>query len=200
MTWDGVVLNVLGFGLSAGGVIYTGCFAWRIYCTGRSVTAAEHYRHMKWLALGMTALAVVSLVVFYAGYALQDTEDTRFNALAIWLMIFWTLGPPVWFMLEYCAAVPRSDGNPYLTGVEPKQVKDYADLASKVWAAFLALFAVGMAHQIDARKEAVKRLKEGRVEVAKSSELLRESKRLRRAVDDLMVEMKRLREEKGTGK
>ena len=49
-------------------------------------------------------------------------------------------------------------------------------------------------------KEAVKRLKEGRVEVAKSSELLRESKRLRRAVDGLTEEMKRLREEKGTGK
>lgn len=55
-----------------------------------------------------------------------------------WLMIntfVWTLGPPIWFMLEYCIAYPLLDGN----SIHKEDLKYGQDLAKAFWAGIGAL-------------------------------------------------------------
>jgi hypothetical protein len=55
-------------------------------------------------------------------------------------IVFWTLGPPLWFFLEYdmmdrgWIEIPTSAAKETFL----KSIKDYADYASKIWAAVLA--------------------------------------------------------------
>ena len=59
---------------------------------------------------------------------------------SVWEIVFWALGPPLWFFLEYFALdrgwvkVP----DPAAKDAFLKSIKDYADYASKIWAAVLA--------------------------------------------------------------
>ena len=74
----------------------------------------------------------------------------------IFIVVFWTLGPPLWFFFEYYAIdkrwiKPASDRNGEPMDVDAclAMVKTYADYSSKIWAAVLAvvtfLFAQGPA-------------------------------------------------------
>jgi hypothetical protein len=55
--------------------------------------------------------------------------------------IFWVLVPPIWFFVEYLAVESEC-----IRGYNNlKSIKDYADYASKVWAAVLALLVAVIA-------------------------------------------------------
>jgi H+/Cl- antiporter ClcA len=65
--------------------------------------------------------------------------DPKFIPELIGYLAFWLLFPPLWFFLEYYAVdsgaidgVPRAEA-------DMKRMKDYTDLASKVWAAVIAI-------------------------------------------------------------
>jgi hypothetical protein len=67
--------------------------------------------------------------------------DQEFLLELIAYSIFWVLAPPIWFFAEYLAV--KSD---CVNGFSPdpahlKEIKDYADYASKIWAGVLALLA-----------------------------------------------------------
>src|SRR5581483_4501338 len=64
----------------------------------------------------------------------------------IFIVVFWTLGPPLWFFFEYYAIDkkligPASDRNNVPMDVDTclAMVKTYADYSSKIWAAVLAV-------------------------------------------------------------
>jgi hypothetical protein len=69
-----------------------------------------------------------------------DTQQTRSNVQSVWEIAFCALGPPVWFFLEHFMldrgwiSVPDLGSNDAFL----KSIKDYADYASKIWAAVLA--------------------------------------------------------------
>ena len=82
------------------------------------------------------------LAVLLLGYAASTIY--RFASASprqnVWEIVFWTLGPPLWFFLEYFMLdrgwikVPDPAGKDAFL----KSIKDYADYASKIWAAVLA--------------------------------------------------------------
>jgi hypothetical protein len=98
------------------------------------------YKCFFWLRF---VLAIALLV--YAGntvfrFATLTASSTKTSSQA-WEIVFWTLGPPLWFFFEYFlidqgwiftpAGKCKAD---FL-----KEVKTYADYASKIWAAVLAV-------------------------------------------------------------
>ena len=79
------------------------------------------------------------LLLAYAAntiYRFANPSRTR----NVWEIVFWALGPPVWFLLEYFMLDHDwiSMHDPAGKDAFLKSVKDYADYASKVWAAVLA--------------------------------------------------------------
>ena len=94
------------------------------------------YRAFFWfrLVLAFVLLAYAANTI----YRFADPSRSR----SVWEIVFWALGPPLWFFLEYFALdrgwvkVPVSD--PAGKDAFLKSIKDYADYASKIWAAVLA--------------------------------------------------------------
>lgn len=83
-------------------------------------------------------LALVMIV--YAGctiYRFATADHPMKGLFYAAEVVFWTLGPPLWFFLEYWWI-----DNKKITGlpqdVTTESVKAYADYASKIWAAVLA--------------------------------------------------------------
>jgi len=82
------------------------------------------------------------LAVLLLGYAASTIY--RFASpsprQSVWEIVFWALGPPLWFFLEYFMLdrgwikVPDAASKDAFL----KSIKDYADYASKIWAAVLA--------------------------------------------------------------
>ena len=82
---------------------------------------------------------LASLLLVYAANTIYRFASAS-PCQSAWEIVFWTLGPPLWFFLEYflldrgCIAVPDPAGKDAFL----KSIKDYADYASKIWAGVLA--------------------------------------------------------------
>ena len=82
------------------------------------------------------------LAVLLLGYAASTIY--RFASASppqsLWEIVFWALGPPLWFFLEYFILDRGWIKVPDPTSKDAflKSIKDYADYASKIWAAVLA--------------------------------------------------------------
>ena len=94
------------------------------------------YAIYRWLRF---VLAVA--VILYAGctiYRFATAPHPMKDVAYAWEVVFWTLGPPIWFFLEYWCIdrgwITIAPGD----GVDRDNVKAYADYASKIWAAVLA--------------------------------------------------------------
>jgi hypothetical protein len=82
------------------------------------------------------------LAVLLLGYAANTIYRfaSASHVQSVWEIVFCALGPPVWFFLEYFMldrgwiSVPDLGSNDAFL----KSIKDYADYASKIWAAVLA--------------------------------------------------------------
>jgi hypothetical protein len=99
------------------------------------------YKYFRWTR---QIVAIVG-IVFGAGaiwhfvFAARESLKTTCNVAVI---ILWTLVPPLWFFGEYWLLEhgilfdrpPNEDKETFL-----KSIKDYADYASKIWAAVLAI-------------------------------------------------------------
>ncbi len=91
-------------------------------------------------------LIIASALLAYAICAIN-----RFSGLVVGLsnrqpshvfeIIFWTLGPPIWFFAEYYLIDKETITPPPGTDKEKFLVmtKSYSDTASKIWAAVLAV-------------------------------------------------------------
>jgi hypothetical protein len=87
------------------------------------------------LALGLLVYAC-SIITRFA--SLTATTKKPGHIVEI---IFWTLGPPLWFFLEYFAF--DKERSTMAEGMAKKEflehAKTYGDYASKIWAAVLAV-------------------------------------------------------------
>ena len=92
------------------------------------------YRAFFWFR---TVLAFL-LLGYAANTIYRFTSASHFQSVCE--IVFWALGPPRWFFLEYfmldrgLIKVPDPAGKDAFL----KSIKDYADYASKIWAAVLA--------------------------------------------------------------
>jgi hypothetical protein len=84
------------------------------------------------------SIALVSYAAFVLwgsreGWFVQEPTLKKLTSWGVFHVSFWAFGPPVWFFFEYHLEANTK---------KRKQIKDSADLASKVWAAVLAVLAV----------------------------------------------------------
>ena len=79
--------------------------------------------------LGGAAL-IAAVISLYAAYhnCLATGDKQSISTLGVAVLLFWTLGPPIYFFLEY--QLTDEDHRPGL--------KESRELASKIWAAVLA--------------------------------------------------------------
>lgn len=82
---------------------------------------------------------LAAVLLLYGGCTIYRSAATP-TGMHIWEIVFWGLGPPVWFFAEYfwldhgwVSLPPGAAKDEFL-----KSVKDYGDFASKIWAAVLA--------------------------------------------------------------
>lgn len=113
-------------------------------CFGRptvSLRAFQVFRYV--LALAAIVYAVVTLCRMVNNVALAPSIPEAFKPEMIGYLAFWVLVPPAWFFVEYFTfdngAVELTDDQ---RTAQLTRIKNYADFASKVWAAIVALLIV----------------------------------------------------------
>jgi hypothetical protein len=130
----------------------TAAGAWALMLQTNVISCSwDSYAHMRFL---LTIPFTLSAFACLWGFSSADIfRDQRTATLGDWScagVIFWVLFPPIWFFTEYLAV--RS--NAFLGGTAHlPELKDYADFASKIWAAFLALYLFTVTQRIKAREE-----------------------------------------------
>ena len=110
------------------------------------------YKVYQWVRGILAAvLAIIGIVTIWLFVnASQGSLGNTFNKVAI---VFWTVVPPAWFFFEYWIFdSEKLIERPFDSSTDKekflKSLKDYADYASKIWAAILVvltfLFAANM--------------------------------------------------------
>lgn len=105
----------------------------------RDINVKVNYRSYFWfrfiLAGSLLAYAVYTIIRF------SELTISSKQIYHIYEIVFWTLGPPIWFFVEYylldreiIIPPPGTDKEKFLI-----TAKSYADTASKIWAAVLAV-------------------------------------------------------------
>lgn len=101
---------------------------------------AMSYSHFKRARQIVAIVAGVSgfAAILHFALAASGSLKTICNEVGI---LLWTVLPPLWFFIEYWAldhgyiALPPGENKETFL----KSIKDYADYASKIWAAVLAI-------------------------------------------------------------
>ncbi len=98
------------------------------------------------LAVVITGHAMVSFFRMATKVAIHGQLEPSFVPELIGYLVFWVLFPPLWFFLEYLGA---DHGVIAGLNVDLKRMKDYQDLAAKIWAAVVAILValVGLRHK-----------------------------------------------------
>jgi hypothetical protein len=127
-----LVMCVGGLGILAALIVAVWC--------GSPPVSLDTYRGAR--TLGAFVIAVHAGVAIWRltqNVALPRTLSDEFIPELVGYLTFWLLFPPLWFFLEYYAV--DSGAIRGLSGAEAdmKRMKDYTDLASKIWAAVIAI-------------------------------------------------------------
>ena len=103
--------------------------------------------YVSFRAFSAFRLLLVMLLIPFSGFSVYEFSSTATcKDTQIVIISIWAVGPPLWFFLEYLwldkewVQIERkgaSDKEAFLN-----KVKVYSDLASKVWAAILAILIV----------------------------------------------------------
>jgi hypothetical protein len=93
------------------------------------------------VAVAATVYAAISIYRIATQVAIPQNLNEVFVPELIGYIILWVLAPPLWFFFEFLAANTKWVTGLATTADELKLVKDYSDLASKIWAAVLAILA-----------------------------------------------------------
>ena len=122
-------------------VLLGGIALWIRLFKPKEVIPSDGHKHLQ---TGLAFLACLyALWCAYRLYELLLTsprpalDQSLLEVMAI--SAFWFIAPPAWFFVEYFAVekkVIRDFGN---SEEDLKRTKDYADYASKIWAAVIAL-------------------------------------------------------------
>lgn len=102
----------------------------------RTWTWDRYIQFRNGLSVVFLIVALFCLFYFWNGAIFVERKSDTLTGLAAALVVFWMLAPPVWFFLEHFAA----DSDFYPGGKDrPEDGKAYGELASKFWAALIAL-------------------------------------------------------------
>jgi hypothetical protein len=126
------------------------------------------YKAYQWvrgiLAAVLTIVGIVAIWLF--ANPSQGSSGNTFNTVSI---IFWTVVPPAWFFFEYwifdsekLIERPRDTATNQPVSKERflKSLKDYADYASRIWAAILAVLLFLSAPNMTSRKPSTPRARQ----------------------------------------
>jgi hypothetical protein len=123
-----------------------------IYALAHCLVGAYSYDAYKFIANAaagllaiLTLLGVATAWQFIGGK--REDPPWYTHGFLVALLIFWALAPPIWFFLEYYLFDTGAIKLPPCVGLEDflKQIKVYADLGSKVWAAAGATLGAAVA-------------------------------------------------------
>jgi hypothetical protein len=122
-------------------ILWGGSILW---CTKLKTTWERYATFRTILGIFFACGAFGTLFYFWVCHPF-DVVGTAVSVrpMAVALLAFWALFPPIWFLLEYLAAETG-----VFSGRSLDIIKAYADLASKIWAAFLALYILILGHGI----------------------------------------------------
>lgn len=109
-------------------------------CSADVITEANYVKYFRPLVIAIAIFwAAVTLFRIIGKVAIPQKMPEDFVPELIGFMIFWVLVPPIWFFFEFFAY----DAKWVTFATDPKvrlsQIKDYADFASKIWAAVVVL-------------------------------------------------------------
>ena len=127
MSWERYSIGVF--------VIALGCLACGVLAVWGDFghMTVEMYKLIRTAAAGLVSVHAAASVGRLAFQPLDAGHKREFGGY----LGFWVLVPPVWFFLEYFAVA--SDDIIGFAGTPDnlKQIKDFADYASKIWAAIV---------------------------------------------------------------
>ncbi|HEX8835693.1 MAG TPA: hypothetical protein VF748_02060 [Candidatus Acidoferrum sp.] len=132
------------------------------------MTTYVTYKVYRWVrGILATVLTIVGIVaIWLLASPSQGSLGNTFNTVSI---IFWTVVPPAWFFFEYwifdsekLIERPRDSATNQPVAKERflKSLKDYADYASKIWAAILAVLLFLSAPNMTSKKPSTPRARQ----------------------------------------
>jgi len=109
------------------------------------ITVSVSYSYFRGVRQVAATVASVSGIVAILHFALAAPGSESLKTICNEAMILlWILIPPLWFFFEYWAldhgCIAQPPGEDKETSL--KSIKDYADYASKIWAAVLAILVL----------------------------------------------------------
>ena len=108
-----------------------------------SITEDGYRRFRAVVILFSIVFAAIALLRITEKVAIPGSIPGEFVSELVGYLMFWVLVPPAWFFTEYF-----SYDNGWVTGVPGglskrlAQIKSYADYASKIWAAVVAMLLI----------------------------------------------------------
>ena len=117
------------------------------------------------LAFPFTLSALLCVAGYHKSEIFRDRTSTSLGSWAVAGLLFWTLFPPIWFFVEYhgvasgALILPVEPGQtaPAAKEALKSEVKDYAEAASKIWAAFLVLYGFIVSQRAKEQEEKAKK-------------------------------------------
>lgn len=115
------------------------------------VVTEERYARFR-LRLICFAIAAAAFTIWRIAWqvGIPRKIPPGFEAELVAYIVFWFLAPPIWFFFEYLAFdkkwVQLKDATTHATRL--KEVKDYSDFASKIWAAVVAILLMMVAMKV----------------------------------------------------
>src|SRR6266849_3306809 len=95
--------------------------------------AQEWYVNCQWAAGILGTLALLgSLVLAFFGWG-EKVESRGIKIGQVFVLVFWTLAPPIWFWFEYIFLFRRAF--PHANENSLNALKTQQDLSSKIWIA-----------------------------------------------------------------
>jgi hypothetical protein len=98
------------------------------------------YRWLRSLAAFLVSVhALIAIYRLATEIAIPRSLEITFVSELIGYLVFWLLVPPIWFFFEYFAVASDAIVGIDSSETNLKRIKDYADLASKIWAAVVTI-------------------------------------------------------------
>ena len=130
------------------------------------MTTYMTYKAYRWVRGVLAAVLTIVGIVAIWHFASPSQGSYTFNTVSI---IFWTVVPPAWFFFEYwifdsekLIERPRDSATNQPVAKERflKSLKDYADYATKIWAAILAVLLFLSAPNMMSKKPSTPRARQ----------------------------------------
>jgi hypothetical protein len=128
---------------------------WGLYLhahEGTKIISYESYSKVKFVLSVPFLGSALCCLWAYSSKNLFQEKSASLRSWGVHGLIFWVLFPPAWFLADYYGSASG-----VFAHADKGEVKEYADLASKMWAGFLALYAFTINQRIKVRDKELER-------------------------------------------